>query len=146
MFTHIRAASLTLQGVLQRSFVADPDLKALFGGSAIVSLATPDGMEAAGEIGLSMWLYRLIRDEQTLNRQRRRIAPNQIRRQSLPVRLHYLMTPIITGASNIPAPEAEQLIIGRIDPRQRNAHRYTELPPCASAVCDVPPLPSPPIP
>jgi hypothetical protein len=32
----------------------------------------------------------------------------------LPVRLHYLMTPIITGASNIPAPEAEQLIIGRV--------------------------------
>jgi hypothetical protein len=114
MFTHIRAASLTLQGVLQRSFVADADLKALFGGSAIVSLATPDGMEAAGEIGLSMWLYRLIRDEQTLNRPARRIAQNLIRRQPLPVRLHYLMTPIITGASNIPAPEAEQLIIGRV--------------------------------
>jgi hypothetical protein len=114
MFTHIRAASVTLQGVLQRSFVADPDLSALFGGSAVVSLATPDGMEAANEIGLSVWLYRLIRDEQTLNRPPQRPAPNLIRRHPLPVRLHYLMTPIITGTSSTPAPETEQLIIGRV--------------------------------
>ncbi len=118
MFTHIAAASLTLQGVLQRSFRANPDLAQMFdpslGGKAIVSLATPDGMEAAGDIGLSMWLYRLIRDEQTLNQPPRRIAPNLIRRQSLPVRAHYLMTPIITGSASIPAPEAEQLIIGRV--------------------------------
>lgn len=114
MFTHIRAASLTLQNVLLKSFQADPDLKTLFGGSSIVSLATPDGMEAANEIGLSMWLYRLIRDDQTLNRPARRIASNLIRRNPLPVRLHYLMTPIVTTAANIPVPETEQLIIGRI--------------------------------
>lgn len=114
MFTHIRAASLTLQGVLQRSFQADPDLNALFGSTAIVSLATPDGMETANESGLSMWLYRLIRDEQTLNRPARRIAPNLIRRHPLPVRLHYLMTPIISGTAGVPTPETEQLIIGRV--------------------------------
>jgi hypothetical protein len=114
MFTHIRAASLTLQGVLQRNFEADPDLAALFGGSATVSLATPDGMEAASEIGLSMWLYRLIRDEQTLNRPARRLTPTLCRRHALPVRLHYLMTPIITGAAGLPAPETEQLVIGRV--------------------------------
>jgi hypothetical protein len=117
MFTHIRAASLTLQAVLERSFKADPDLAQLFDpslGKAIVSLATPDGMEAAGDIGLSMWLYRLIRDEQTLNRPPRRIPPNLIRRQPLPLRAHYLMTPIISGNAGIPAPEAEQLIVGRV--------------------------------
>jgi hypothetical protein len=118
MFTHIRAASLTLQGVLQRSFRADPSLAQMFdpslGGNAIVSLATPDGMETAGDIGLSMWLYRLIRDEQTLNQPPRRTSPTLIRRQALPVRAHYLMTPIITGNAKIPAPEAEQLIIGRV--------------------------------
>src|ERR1700677_2060220 len=103
MFTHIRAASLTLRSVLERRFRADPDLAQLFDpmlGKAIVSLATPDGMETAGDIGLSMWLYRLIRDEQTLNRPPRRIAPDQIRRQPLPLRAHYLMTPIITGTAN----------------------------------------------
>jgi Pvc16 N-terminal domain len=117
MFTHIRAASLTLKAVLDRSFSADPDLGQLFNpslGKAIVSLATPDGMEGAGEIGLSMWLYRLIRDDQTLNRPPLRIPPNQIRRQPLPIRAHYLMTPIVSGNAGIPAPEAEQLIIGRV--------------------------------
>ncbi len=117
MFTHILAASLTLQSVLTKSFIADPGLAQLFGssGTATVSLATPDGMEAAGATGLSMWLYRLIRDDQTLNRPPLRVAPNLIRRHPLPVRLHYLMTPILTGSSNnIPAPESEQLIIGRV--------------------------------
>jgi hypothetical protein len=118
MFTHIRAASLTLQNVLQRSFSADPTLAQMFdpslGGTAIVSLATPDGMEAAGETGLSMWLYRIVRDEQTLNRPPRRISALLTRRNALPVRAHYLMTPIVTGSAKIPAPESEQLIIGRV--------------------------------
>jgi len=117
MFTHIRAASLTLRSVLERSFIADPDLAQLFDpmlGTAVVSLATPDGMEAAGETGVSMWLYRLVRDEQTLNRPPQRVAPNLVRRRALPLRVHYLMTPIITGNANVPAPEAEQLVIGRI--------------------------------
>jgi hypothetical protein len=118
MFTHIRAASLTLQNVLQQSLRADPSLAQMFdpslGGTAIVSLATPDGMEAAGDIGLSMWLYRLVRDEQTLNQPPRRLSLNLTCRQPLPLRAHYLMTPIITGSAKIPAPEAEQLIIGRV--------------------------------
>jgi len=117
MFTHIRAASLTLKAVLERSFRADQDLAQLFDpmqGGAVVSLATPDGMEAAGEVGLSMWLYRLVRDDQTLNQLPRRPAPNRIRRHPLPVRVHYLMTPIVTGNANTPAPETEQLVIGRV--------------------------------
>jgi hypothetical protein len=118
MFTHIQGASLTLQSVLQRNLRSDPGLAQMFdpvqGGNAIVSLATPDGMETAGDIGLSMWLYRLVRDEQTLNRPPRRVSAILTRRQPLPVRAHYLMTPIVTGSANIPAPEAEQLIIGRI--------------------------------
>lgn len=118
MFTHIRAASLTLRRVLERSFRADLDLAHLFDpslGNAVVSLATPDGMEAAGEIGLSTWLYRLVRDEQTLNRPARRIPPDLVLRQPLPVRAHFLMTPIVTGnAGGLPAPETEQWIIGRV--------------------------------
>ncbi|HEY1749961.1 MAG TPA: DUF4255 domain-containing protein [Caulobacteraceae bacterium] len=118
MFTHIRAASLTLSGVLTRSFIADPDLANLFdsglGGSAVVSLATPDGMDTAGEVGLSVWLYRLVRDEQLLNRPPQRLPPDMLRRHPIPVRAHFLMTPIITGNANTPAPETEQLVIGRV--------------------------------
>jgi hypothetical protein len=117
MFTNIRAASLTLKSVLERSFRADPDLAQLFDpmqGGAVVSLATPDGMEHASELGLSMWLYRLVRDDQTLNQPPPRPAPNRIRRHPLPIRVHYLMTPIVTGNANTPAPETEQLVIGRV--------------------------------
>jgi hypothetical protein len=118
MFTALRAASLTLKTVLERSMRADPDLALVFDpvmvGSAVVSLSTPDEMPKAGEAGLSVWLYRLVRDEQTLNRPPTRPAPGRIRRQPLPVRLHYLLTPIVTADAGMPAPETEQLILGRV--------------------------------
>jgi Pvc16 N-terminal domain len=118
MFTHILAASLTLRNALEYSHRAGPQLAQLFapspGGKAIVSLATPDGMEAAGDPGLSMWPYRLIRDEHTLNRPPRRIPPDLIRRRPLPLRAHYMMTPIIAFGTNMPAPETERLILGRV--------------------------------
>jgi hypothetical protein len=114
MSTALKAASVTLQNVLQGSFATDPALAAYFAGGAIVSLGTPHDMEKAGKFGLSLWLYRLIRDEQTLTQPPSRPAPNRIRRQPLPVRLHYLMTPIISGASGGGSPETEQHVLGRV--------------------------------
>src|SRR5215472_17012620 len=116
MFRSLQAASQTLQAVLLRSMTADPGLANVFTplGTAVVSLLTPDEMDIAGEVGVSLWLYRLIRDEQTLNRPLQRIAPDRIRRQPLPVRLHYLVTPIITGNAGAPAPETEQTVLGRL--------------------------------
>jgi hypothetical protein len=116
MFRALQAASLTLQTVLQNSFNADPDLANVFAplGTAVVSLLTPDEMDIAGEVGVSLWLYRLVRDEQTLNRPPQKSAPDRIRRQPLPVRLHYLVTPIVTSAAGAPAPETEQTVLGRI--------------------------------
>jgi hypothetical protein len=118
MFTHILAAALTLRNLLERSLRAGSQFAQLFdptlGGTAIVSLVTPDGMEAAGDSGLSMWLYRLIRDGHTLKRPPRRIPPDLIRRRPLPLRAHYMMTPIITSGTNMPAPETEQLILGGV--------------------------------
>jgi|SRR5208282_4837747 len=109
MFTHIRAASLTFQGVSQRTFGTDPAQMSdpSLGAKAILSLATPDGMETARDIGPSVWLYRVSRDDQTLNQPPCRIAPNLIRRQPLPVRAHYLTAPIVTSTTNAPGPEAE---------------------------------------
>jgi hypothetical protein len=116
MFTALQATSLTLKSILEQSFGADPGLATIFtpAGNAVVSLGTPDEMDIAGEVGLSLWLYRLIRDEQTLNRPPQRPAPDRILRQPLPVRLHYLATPIITGNAGMPAPETEQIILGRV--------------------------------
>src|SRR5215471_4659040 len=110
----LKAASVTLQTVLQQSFAADPALAAYFAGGAIISLGTPDDMEKAGKFGLSLWLYRLIRDEQTLNQPPLRPAPNRIRRRPLPVRLHYLITPIISSAAGGGSPETEQHVLGRV--------------------------------
>ncbi len=41
MFTHILAASLTLQSVLTKSFVADPGLAQLFGSSGTATFRWP---------------------------------------------------------------------------------------------------------
>lgn len=97
MNTAIRAASETLRSVLEAAMVADPILRLLFtgGGGSVISLGNPDEMNAAGESGISVWLYRIVRDEQRLNAPPERIAPDRIRPTPLPIRLHYLISPVI---------------------------------------------------
>jgi len=103
MNTAIRAASETLQSVLADAMAADPVLKLLFtgAGTAVVSLANPDEMHALGASGISVWLYRIVRDEQRLNAPPERIGPDRIRPTPLPVRLHYLVSPVwgVEGAA-----------------------------------------------
>src|SRR5688572_3196767 len=105
MNTAIRAASETLRSVLQAAMAADPILRLLFtgAGASVVSLANPDEMSATGESGISLWLYRIVRDEQRLNAPPERIAPDRIRSTPLPVRLHYLVSPVI-GIDGAAAP------------------------------------------
>lgn len=107
MSTAVRAASETLRSVLQDAMATDPVLSLLFtgAGASVVSLANPDEMANAGESGISLWLYRIIRDEQLLNAPPERIAPNLFRPTSLPVRLKYLIAPVI-GADGAGAPIA----------------------------------------
>lgn len=105
MNTAIRAASETLQKILQDAMVADPGLNPLFGGASLVSLGNPDEMVTAGQSGLSLWLYRIVRDEQRLNAPPERIAHDLTRPTPLPVRLHYLISPVI-GAEGAGAPIA----------------------------------------
>src|SRR2546430_5467353 len=58
--------------------------------------------------GISLWLYRVGRDADLLNRPPERISPNQFRRSSLPVRLYYLVTPLVAK------PEDRQTLLGRV--------------------------------
>jgi len=97
MNSAIRAASETLRSVLLAAMQADPILKLLFTGvgAAVVSLGNPDEMSSGGESGISLWLYRVERDDQRLNAPPERIAPNRLRPTPLPVRLHYLICPMI---------------------------------------------------
>ena len=56
----------------------------------------------------SLWLYRVARDPDLLNRPPERISSTQAQRASLPVRLYYLVTPLV------PKPEDRQTLIGRV--------------------------------
>ena len=115
MYTRILSTSQSLAGLLLRRFVADvADLGTFFGGGAAagnVYLSTPQ--ELTGKSGLSLWLYRVSRDDTRLNDppRLRPLASGQIEvvPPPLPLRLHYLMTPLAKDQ-----PELEQRILGAV--------------------------------
>jgi hypothetical protein len=108
----LRASSRTVAKFLEARFQADPLLSGFFGGGMVVSLATPQEMNEKPAEGLSVWLYRIIRDDQRLNDPPVRISPTELRPPPLPVRLHYLMTPVTNEQTG--DPETEQLILGKV--------------------------------
>jgi hypothetical protein len=112
MYTGLRASSRTLAKFLESKFQADPLLSGFFGGGMVVSLATPQEMNEKPAEGLSVWLYRIIRDDQRLNDPPIRISPTELRPPPLPLRLHYLMTPVTNEQTG--DPETEQLILGKV--------------------------------
>ncbi|MGK7865354.1 DUF4255 domain-containing protein [Falsiroseomonas sp. E2-1-a4] len=116
MSTALLAASQTLQALLLADLQADPVLQLLFPplGTSVVSIATPDGMVAQDLTGVSVWLYRVARDEQRLNQPPLRLPPDRVRPPPLPVRLHYLLTPVMRSSAGDPAPETDQHVLGAI--------------------------------
>jgi hypothetical protein len=120
MYTALRATSMTLQAYLLSGFIADPDLRPLFdtllGGSMAVSLNTPDEMEHANVQGISVWLYRIERDDQRLNAPPTRPTPTSLLPTPLPLRLHYLLTPIVQIDDAFPliSPGREQELLGKV--------------------------------
>jgi uncharacterized protein DUF4255 len=118
MFQALHATSETLRDFLQTSIDADP----FFGTvghpwrdrSMHVRLQTPAEMVGNNnDEGVSFWLYRLVRDEERLNDPSRRISPTLLRPPPLPLRLHYLVTPL-TNRQNQGDPETEQYVLGKI--------------------------------
>lgn len=115
MYTSIVATSETLRERLRsslRSDVGPSGLAALFSGTMDVSMASPREMRGNLQ-GLSMWLYRVERDETRLNDPpTHRPLPGggvEIVPPPLPLRLHYLMTPVVDSG-----PDTEQRILGRL--------------------------------
>lgn len=118
MFQALHATSATLIHYLQTSIDADPffstaghpwNLRAMG-----VRLQTPTEMtDNAGKEGVSVWLYRVVRDEERLNDPARRVTPTLLRPPPLPVRLHYLITPI-TSRLNEGDPDTEQYLLGKV--------------------------------
>lgn len=114
----IDATTLTLTHLLVEHFASDAYLGQFFtGGGApmVVSTRTPQEMATADQTGLSLWLYRIARDPELMNHPRRRTAVDQFEKQPLPLRLHYLMTPIVNeDPTRGNDPGMEQSIIGKV--------------------------------
>jgi hypothetical protein len=105
-FTVIRAVTETLQTILEDGITKSPDPQL---NGVQIDLRSPKEMrEDHNATGISLWLYRVGRDADLLNRPPERISPTQVRRSSLPVRLYYLVTPLVSK------PEDRQTLIGRV--------------------------------
>lgn len=117
MYTALRATTVTLVEILEQHLENDPVLRTFFnpldGGTMVVSASTPQEMADNNLAGLSVWLYRIDRDEQLLNHPPRRVGFDRIERRNLPLRLHYLVTPIANGNQDGSGPPLEQSILGK---------------------------------
>jgi hypothetical protein len=109
-YTALRTASTAIAGVLRAAFMADPALSVLFGASHVVTLDTPREMRTGQhrQIGLSVWLYRVERNEFLTNRRPERPDPHHTRRTPLPLDLHYLLTAVSDDTAT------EQAIMGKV--------------------------------
>jgi len=117
MNTSIRAISLTLRELVAAHLKTDVNLRVFFdssgGGTMLVSLLAPEELAANNE-GVSLWLYRIERDEQTLNLPPRRSARDRLLHEPLPLKLHYLVVPVVDVKQRPDGPELEQNIVGAV--------------------------------
>jgi hypothetical protein len=111
MYTALSDTSATLLEYLEQQLAAA--IQFFADGTMEATLNNPQEMVEGGRQGLSIWLYRVVRDEQRLNQPPRRVAPTRVEPPPLPLRLHYLVTPIVNF--DAPAsPRTEQTILGRV--------------------------------
>src|SRR5271157_2145576 len=99
MFTAIVATSQTIRDFLTAQLQSDLSLRSFFnpgfGGTMVVSLNTPDEMEQLHEEGVSLWLYRVVRDENLVNLPPIRNSSTEYAHTPLPMKLHYMVTPLV---------------------------------------------------
>jgi hypothetical protein len=101
-YTVIRAVSDTLQTLLQQHM----DLHYT---GVDVQLGSPPDVGAATDTKLiSLWLYRVGRNEFTNNEPPIRPTPNQVSKPPLLINLHYLVTPVQRS------PETRQELLGLV--------------------------------
>jgi hypothetical protein len=104
-FSAVRAATETLKTLLQ-TFITnskDPQLTGI-----AIDLRSPKEMRKASSSGVSLWLYRIARDPDLLNRPPVRPSPNIQTQPGLPLHLFYLVTPMLAVT------EDNQTVLGRV--------------------------------
>jgi hypothetical protein len=108
-FTAIWAVSKTLQTLLETEMKADPQFSTM---QVPISLESPRAIRAPGSAipstSLSIWLYRVTRNEFTLNNRPPRTVLNQLPYPPIPVDLYYLITPMNED------PESQQVVLGKV--------------------------------
>jgi len=123
MKTALRDCSASIRQMLEQALRDDSDLSPFFDpfdpnpdaiGTLIVTLNNPEEFEEQEHEGVSIWLYLIERDGETLNRPPRRVAADRMLSPPLPLRLHYLVTPQVNFHTREHAADLEQLILGKI--------------------------------
>jgi len=104
-FTAMRAVSMTLQSMLDAEITqsSDPQLKGV-----PIHLFSPKVVHLKEKTGISLWLYRVQREPDTLNRPQERITPTQLRHRPMPLMLHYLVCAVFDE------PKDEQALLGKV--------------------------------
>ncbi len=98
-FSAIRAISESLRSLIQNQITM---------AGVNVTEESPREMVADGITGISVWLYRVTRNEHIQNHPVPRPAPNQAARQPIPINLHYLISFFMNDVRD------EQLLLGRV--------------------------------
>jgi len=123
MKTAIRDTTDSIRQLLEQALRDDSELSAFFDpfdpnpdaiGTLVVTLNNPEEFEEQEQEGVSVWLYLVERDGETLNHPPRRVAFDRQLSRPLPLRLHYLITPQVNYRVREHAAELEQLILGKI--------------------------------
>jgi hypothetical protein len=117
MFTALFSTSQALSTYLrlQLENVPAPGLGFGGGGTRVVSINSPHEMRVEmKQEGLSVWLYRIVRDDMRLNLTDERISRTLLSRPPLPLRLHYLITPVTFKGTGGGMPDFEQKMMGRV--------------------------------
>lgn len=105
-YTAIRAVTRSLRELLRQNITlsSDPELAGVG-----IDLRSPKEMREDNDAqGVSLWLYRVVRNGHLLNQPPERDAANRLRGRPLPVNLYYLVTPIAATSDD------EQLLLGRV--------------------------------
>lgn len=110
MHTALADTSRTLRAFLKDQL--SPPIAQFLTGTRVATLRSPMEMQDKNLEGLSIWLYRVERDCELLNRPPARLTATQVQHEPLPLRLHYLLTPMLVVGTD--TSETEQEMLGKV--------------------------------